>query len=65
MEGLPGRLHPLKGDRSHQLALDLWGPYRLIFEPETDDSQLRSDGTVDAKKVKTIIIKEVVDYHGD
>lgn len=45
-----GRCHPLKGERAGQFALDLSGPYRLIFREEK--------GVIIIAK-----IEEIVDYH--
>ena len=45
-----GRCHSLKGNRSGQFALDLSGPYRLIFIQHQDE-------IIVAK------IIEIIDYH--
>lgn len=45
-----GRCHSLKGNRSGQFALDLSGPYRLIFTQHQDE-------IIVAK------IIEIIDYH--
>ncbi len=59
----PGRMHPLSGDRKGQFAVDLTGPYRLVFEPDYDPVPLKADGGVDLEEVRAITILEVVDYH--
>lgn len=60
----PGRLHPLKGDRAGQFALDLWGSFRLVFEPANVPLPKLPDGGLDRTRVTKIRILEVVDYHG-
>lgn len=65
MKGVPGNCHPLHADRDGQFAVDLWGPYRLIFEPDHDPVTLLDDGGIDTTKVDQIKIKEVDDYHGN
>lgn len=55
------RCHELKGDRAGTLALDLDGPYRLLFEPVSwiTDGQ----GRLDWSAVKAVVITEIIDYH--
>lgn len=36
LRNAPGRCHELHGDRAGQLALDLTGNLRLVFEPTAD-----------------------------
>jgi proteic killer suppression protein len=62
MDRAPGRCHALRGDRSGQFALDLWGPYRLVFEP-TDPIPRLADGGIDRRAVTKIRIVEIVNYH--
>lgn len=64
MEGVPGKCHQLRADRAGEFALDLWGPYRLIFVPDHDPIPRLSDGGIDRAQVTRILIKEVDDYHG-
>lgn len=45
-----GRCHPLKGNRAGQFAVDLAGPYRLVFREER--------GVIVIAQ-----IEEIVDYH--
>jgi toxin HigB-1 len=61
----PARLHPLKGDRKGQFAVDVKHPFRLIFEPEHDPIPKRDDGGVDLEQVTRIRVLSVEDYHGD
>jgi toxin HigB-1 len=65
MDGTPGRCHPLHADRSGEFALSLWGSYRLIFEPANNPLPKLGDGGLDLTRVTKIVIKEVVDYHGE
>jgi proteic killer suppression protein len=48
-----------------QFALDLWGPYRLIFEPANDPVPKSTDRGVDREQVTEVRILEIVDYHGE
>ena len=65
MVGLPGNCHALGGDRSGEFAVSLWGSYRLTFEPAHDPVPRTADGGIDRGQVTSILIREVVDYHGD
>ena len=50
------RLHPLKGKRKGQLAVDLKHPYRLVIEP--------LNGAIsDYSTITEIVIIEITDYH--
>lgn len=60
----PGRCHELTGDRAGQLALDLGGPYRLIFEPDHKPIPRKEDGGLDWTTVTAVRIIGVEDYHG-
>jgi len=64
MRELPGRCHELGADRKGELALDLRGPYRLIFEPADNPPPTKDDGGLDWGRVTAIRILEVEDYHG-
>lgn len=65
MANLPGRCHALRGDRQGDFAVNLWGSYRLVFGPNHDPVPTLADGGLDRSRVTRILIKEVVDYHGD
>ncbi len=65
MRVLPGRCHELSADRAGQFAVDLWGPQRLIFEPDHKPCPRLPHGGIDQSKVTRIQILEVVNYHGD
>lgn len=60
---LPGRCHELTGNRAGQLAMDLIHPYRLVFVPNHDPVPLKLDNGLDWKKVTSVLIVEVCDYH--
>jgi proteic killer suppression protein len=64
MAGVPGNCHPLSVDRAGQFAVDLWGPYRLILEPDHYPVPTLPDGGIDETQITKIEIEEVVDYHG-
>jgi proteic killer suppression protein len=61
LRAMTGRCHLLGGDRSGSLALDLDGPYRLIFRPAEwlEDASGRLDWT----GVKSVVVLEITDYH--
>lgn len=65
IDGTPGRCHSLRADRDGEFAICLWGPYRLVFEPDHDPLPRLPDGGIDRARVTRILIKEVIDYHGD
>ncbi len=60
---LPGRCHELTGDLASLLALDLDGPYRLLFEPADEPIPHKPDGGVDWTRVAAIRIVGVENYH--
>jgi proteic killer suppression protein len=64
MDGVPGRCHPLTGDRHGQFALQLWGPFRLVLEPDHAPLPTLVDGGLDTEAITRVRIVEVVDYHG-
>jgi len=53
-------IHSLKGDLKSCYSLSLTGNYRLIIKPACDDLSPES-----LKKCDTVIIKGIVDYHGE
>lgn len=56
-----GRCHELTKERKNCLALDLDGPYRLVFEPVEWAADIR--GNLDWSAVRAVVVLEVVDYH--
>ncbi|MEV0269624.1 type II toxin-antitoxin system RelE/ParE family toxin [Hamadaea sp. NPDC050747] len=62
---VPGRFHVLTGDRAGCFALDLRGPYRLIFSADHQPIPTLSDGGIDLSQVNKVMIEEVVNYHGN
>ncbi|MDX2130237.1 MAG: killer suppression protein HigA [Chloroherpetonaceae bacterium] len=63
MRFLPGRCHELHGNRQKTLALDLDGGWRLIFESSDEPLPLKTDGGLDWRRVQTVKILRVEDYH--
>jgi proteic killer suppression protein len=63
MKALTGRCHELTGDLKGQLAIDLDGPYRLIFEPADDPIPVDGNGSLDWTRVTAIRILCIKDYH--
>lgn len=63
MDGVPGNCHALSADRAGQFAVNLWGPYRLIFAPDHDPVPTLDDGGIDRSLVTSVSIVEVADYH--
>ena len=59
----PGNFHELTGDRWGQLAVNLEGLTRLIFEPNHDIRPIKPDGGLDWSAVTSVVIIEIVDYH--
>jgi len=53
----------LKEDRKGQLAIDLDGPYRLIFEPADEPYPLDGNGSLDWNRVTIIRVLLIGDYH--
>jgi len=62
---MPGRTHPLTADRKGEFAIGLWRGYRLVFAPNHDPVPNDATGGIDQARVTRIVIREVVDYHGD
>lgn len=59
----PGHWHELTGNRWGQLAANLEGANRLIFEPDHDPVPRKPDGGLDWRLVTAVVITEIVDYH--
>jgi len=57
------RCHELTGDRKGELAVDVSGNYRLIFEPNHDPIPKKADGGLNWEEVTSIQIKDIQDYH--
>ncbi|BEP13284.1 hypothetical protein acdb102_15950 [Acidothermaceae bacterium B102] len=64
MAEAPGRCHELHGDRQGRLAVRLDGNTRLVFRPDHEPVPTRDDGGLVWEQVLSIVIEEVVDYHG-
>jgi len=63
LRNLPGRLHELTGNHAGRFALDLDGPYRLIFEPADNPVPKKDDGGIDWRRVTVVCIISVENYH--
>ena len=57
-----GGCHLLTRERAGSFALDLPGGRRLVFEPAAPPPLL-ADGGIDLKRVSSVVITELVDYH--
>lgn len=57
------RCHELTGDRKGELAVDVSGNYRMIFEPNHDPKPKKDDGGLNWEEVTKIQINEIEDYH--
>ncbi len=60
---LPGRYHPLEGDRAGQWSARLEGPLRLVFEPADEPLPQLEDDSLNTAAVTVVRILEVRDYH--
>jgi plasmid maintenance system killer protein len=64
MRTLGGNCHELVGNRKGQLAVDISGNHRIIFEPTHSPVPIKEDGGLDWKQVTKITILEIgEDYH--
>jgi plasmid maintenance system killer protein len=57
------RCHELSGSRQSELAVDVSGNYRIIFEPNHDPIPKKVDGGLNWEEVTKIQIVEIEDYH--
>jgi len=57
------RCHELSGKRKGELAVDVSGNYRMIFEPLHDPIPKKDDGGLNWEEVTKIQINEIEDYH--
>ena len=55
------RVHELTGDLKGSIALDLDGPFRLLFEPV--DWITNEQGGLDWSAVDSVVVTQVIDYH--
>ena len=61
MRYLPGRCHELKGARSGELSVTLYGGFRLIFRP--GNPAAGETAGLDWSSVTEVIVTEIEDYH--
>ncbi len=57
------RCHELGGERKGELAVDVSGNYRMIFEPNHDPTPRKTDGGLNWEQITKIQINEIEDYH--
>lgn len=57
------RCHELSGNHTGELAVDVSGNYRLIFEPNHNPVPTNDDGGLSWEKVTKIKIITIEDYH--
>ena len=57
------RCHKLTGDRKGELAVDISGNYRMIFEPGHNPIPKKEDGGLNWEEVTKIQLNEIIDYH--
>lgn len=57
----PFRRHKLYGNYEGFFAVNIKGPYRIVFKPIIDDNTSEDKSLSEVKKIK---IWEVTDYHG-
>jgi proteic killer suppression protein len=64
MSNIPAaRCHELTGNRKGELAVEVSGNYRMIFEPNHDPIPKKDDGGLNWEEVTKIRINEIEDYH--
>ena len=59
-----GGFHALTADRAGSFAMKLDGPCRLVFRPFEQPPPLTEHGGIDLTRVQSVVIEEVVNYHG-
>jgi proteic killer suppression protein len=60
---LPGKFHPLTGDRKGQFAVWLTKAVRLVFEPVAEPMPRLKDGSFDLGKIATVRVVYIGNYH--
>jgi proteic killer suppression protein len=64
MKTIPAaKCHELTGERKGELAVDVSGNYRMIFESLHDPIPKKDDGGLNLEEVTKIRINEIEDYH--
>jgi len=58
-----GNWHPLTANLAGQWAASISHNYRLVFEPADDPLPTLADGGLDTRRIHTIRILEIEDYH--
>jgi proteic killer suppression protein len=57
------RCHELTSNRKGELAVDVSGNYRMIFEPYHNPIPKNDDGSLNWEEVTRIQINKIEDYH--
>ncbi len=57
------RCHELSGNHKGELAVDVSGNYRMIFEPKHNPIPKKKDGGLLWEEVTSIQINDIEDYH--
>lgn len=57
------RCHELRENRAGELAVDVSGNYRLIFEPYQEPVPKKEDGGLHWEEITRIRINAIEDYH--
>ncbi len=60
---LPGRHHPLIGDRKGQFTCNLEHPFRLVYEPANEPLPTDENDALIYTEISIVEIVEVTDYH--
>ncbi len=63
MYSLPGRFHPLEGDRAETFAIYLMSGYRLALAPADESPPRTTDGGLDLSAIVAVMVLAVENYH--
>ena len=64
METIPAaRCHELTGERKGEIAVEVSGNYRMIFEPNHNPIPRKDDGGLNWENVTKIQMNAIEDYH--
>ena len=58
-----GDCHELQGDMKGCFAIDLQGPYRMIFKPNGKSETYIENKSIIWEKVVEVEILQIIDYH--
>jgi proteic killer suppression protein len=60
---LPGRFHPLDGDRDGQFAISLCAGYELVIAPADEPLPRIADGSIDLERISIITVVSIGRVH--